>query len=317
LFNLSSSSGVPVEADAGAGTNLTHWRESALSIEQMTGFTEAPDVIEPISRITVAQFADLGYSVDSIAADQWDAVSGYARNWIPADAGVKPFTRRVVVTSTANQSDIDFADRANRAPRVTSFDITPVSPYRGDILTLSARAADPDADPIFGMTFYRESNGVPGLQPGDDTYIASKFTARRGAFAATTATTDLSSGSQTYYASAVDEMLFAGRRAQSIILLSPPSRPTRPNPLIATPQSATTVLLQWKDRSDNETGFHIEAATQSDFAPDITLRRFNVPAGSVSALIDGLPHGQSLYYRIRAYNTVGPSAYTVIGPIQQ
>ena len=44
----------------GAGTADSHWRESVLSNELMTGFLDA-GVANPITRLTVAQFADLGY----------------------------------------------------------------------------------------------------------------------------------------------------------------------------------------------------------------------------------------------------------------
>jgi hypothetical protein len=53
---------VPVENLGGAGTRNSHWRESIFGNELMSGFVaSAPN---PISALTVASLADLGYSVD-------------------------------------------------------------------------------------------------------------------------------------------------------------------------------------------------------------------------------------------------------------
>ena len=70
IFGTSRSS-VPVEADYGVGTRLSHWRESILDNELMTGIIEAPNVRMPISRITVGSFIDLGYTADLSAADTY------------------------------------------------------------------------------------------------------------------------------------------------------------------------------------------------------------------------------------------------------
>ncbi|MEM9216665.1 MAG: leishmanolysin-related zinc metalloendopeptidase [Cyanobacteria bacterium P01_F01_bin.150] len=66
LFDVNESS-VPVEAEGGPGTALSHWRESVFDNELMTGYLNVG--INPLSRITVASLADLGYTVDMAAAD--------------------------------------------------------------------------------------------------------------------------------------------------------------------------------------------------------------------------------------------------------
>ncbi len=59
--------GVPVENMGGAGTADAHWRETVLTNELMTGFLDGGS--NPLTRLTIAQFADLGYQVDFTAAD--------------------------------------------------------------------------------------------------------------------------------------------------------------------------------------------------------------------------------------------------------
>jgi hypothetical protein len=65
-----NESGVPVENSGGAGTRDAHWRESVLSSELMTGWA-GPGTSLPLSRITVASLADIGYQVDITKADPY------------------------------------------------------------------------------------------------------------------------------------------------------------------------------------------------------------------------------------------------------
>jgi hypothetical protein len=63
-----TASGVPVEATGGSGTRDSHWRESIMTSELMTGWA-GPGTNLPLSRITVGSLADLGYTVNYAAAD--------------------------------------------------------------------------------------------------------------------------------------------------------------------------------------------------------------------------------------------------------
>jgi hypothetical protein len=68
IFGLTGSS-VPVENTGGPGTADSHWRESTMRTELMTGYAESSGVPMPLSRITVGGLADLGYAVNYGAAD--------------------------------------------------------------------------------------------------------------------------------------------------------------------------------------------------------------------------------------------------------
>jgi len=63
-----NATSVPVENGGGAGTRDAHWRESVFTNELMTGYV-GPGRDLPLSRVTVASLADLGYQVDMAAAD--------------------------------------------------------------------------------------------------------------------------------------------------------------------------------------------------------------------------------------------------------
>ncbi|HEX2167605.1 MAG TPA: leishmanolysin-related zinc metalloendopeptidase [Longimicrobiales bacterium] len=65
--------GVPVENSGSEGTRDSHWRESVLANELMTGFVSAGS--NPLSAITIGSLEDIGYEVDYTAADVYTVPS--------------------------------------------------------------------------------------------------------------------------------------------------------------------------------------------------------------------------------------------------
>ena len=62
-------SSVPLANVGGPGTRDGHWREEVFANELMTGFLDVGT--NPISRVTLGAFEDLGYSVDYAGADAY------------------------------------------------------------------------------------------------------------------------------------------------------------------------------------------------------------------------------------------------------
>lgn len=60
---------VPLANVGGPGTRDGHWREEVFANELMTGFLDVGT--NPLSRLTVGAFEDLGYGVDYAAADAY------------------------------------------------------------------------------------------------------------------------------------------------------------------------------------------------------------------------------------------------------
>jgi hypothetical protein len=71
-----SAPGVPVENGGGEGTRDSHWRDATFGTELMTGYLGRG--ASPLSRVTVASLADLGYTVNMNAADAFTPPSGGA-----------------------------------------------------------------------------------------------------------------------------------------------------------------------------------------------------------------------------------------------
>ncbi len=74
---LGASGNVPLENVGGAGTVESHWREATFGSELMTGFIDSTN---PMSIVTIADLADLGYSgIDLGGADPYSLGSSSRR----------------------------------------------------------------------------------------------------------------------------------------------------------------------------------------------------------------------------------------------
>ncbi|HEY0371799.1 MAG TPA: fibronectin type III domain-containing protein [Thermoanaerobaculia bacterium] len=85
------------------------------------------------------------------------------------------------------------------------------------------------------------------------------------------------------------------------------SIPNAPSSLSATVLSQTSVSLQWTDNSSNETGFEVKRATDSGFTQNV------VWIGGISGNTytnTGLSASTTYYYKVRAENAAGKSAYS-------
>ena len=82
---------VPLENDMIPGTTDAHWRESVFGSELMTGFVNFGGM--PLSAITVGSLADLGYTVNPLAADPYVLPAQPPHNVVPT--GAAPWERRI------------------------------------------------------------------------------------------------------------------------------------------------------------------------------------------------------------------------------
>lgn len=91
------------------------------------------------------------------------------------------------------------------------------------------------------------------------------------------------------------------------ITLPATTLPTAPTGLLAEGVSPSEITLSWNDNAHNESGYQIERSTTS--GSGFTLLS-TTGAGATSFIDSGLPEGVRYFYRVRAGNSVGHSAYT-------
>ena len=84
------------------------------------------------------------------------------------------------------------------------------------------------------------------------------------------------------------------------------SLPSAPSALVTTAITSSQVSLAWTDHSTNESGFQLERSTDGvNFSVVATLG-----ANTTSATGGAVSAQTSYYYRVRAYNSAGSSAYS-------
>ncbi len=90
-------------------------------------------------------------------------------------------------------------------------------------------------------------------------------------------------------------------------LVTPPTTPPNaPTNLSATPTSAASIQLAWVDNANNESGFKIERSTDN-----VNFTQIGVASANSTGYTDTTVNPNSTYYyRIRATNIIGDSAYT-------
>lgn len=94
---------------------------------------------------------------------------------------------------------------------------------------------------------------------------------------------------------------------------SVPTAPAAPSDLEATAASSSLVNLSWTDNSGNESGFDVERCEGSGCTDFVEIGE---PTSGITTYQDGGLTAETIYrYRVRAFNGVGPSAYSEIASV--
>lgn len=232
-----AAASVPVENTGGGGTYGSHWRESDLDSELMTGYAESQVAAMPLSRITAGSMIDLGYpNVNLDAADLYQAPGG------------------------------------NALPTLTGLTDSP-DPSSGPTITLTALGVF-DSVGVQSVSFWRESNVFSGLQsggPSPDTLLGTLTSPVNGSWTLNIDASALANGQYTFYARVLDSQ-GAASAIQSVTHTrlaggTPPAVPSVP--LLAA-QSDSGI-----SNSDRITNIVLPTFTGTGEAGSIVLLRIN------------------------------------------
>ena len=338
---------IEVENRGGPGSFGSHWRESVYGDELMTSVASGEDgqlggaAVMPLSRMTAGGVADLGYVVNYANVDPFGPFDiGAKPQDFLAELGFRPF--KIVVDLQETDSSFDSANfgvRLNTKPENYFLSAGPgiVAPGQEvrllaevDTSTNNRFTGDVDfRDSVIQVNFYRESNGVPGLQSGgiDGDELILQDAERDDGFDVTYDTTGLPDGEQIFYTKAYDRGYFTTTKQISVDLVSGQTLPERPTDLRVLPVSTNNFVVQFIDNADDETGFLLQVSATPNFDVPEAIDNVYLPAGQqvdedgnvtdetgVVSYIYSLPTdlvsaNTTRYFRVRAYNTAGSTAF--------
>ena len=116
-----------------------------------------------------------------------------------------------------------------------------------------------------------------------------------------------SAGTYTVTLTVTDDRGASATATTAATISPPPSPPAAPSALYADAQRQGEVVLRWSDRSADEQGFEVERSTSSSGG----FVRVARVAANVSGYTDRtVQRKQTYYYRVRAVNGAGASAYS-------
>ena len=199
------------------------------------------------------------------------------------------------VTATGGRLDVGRAIRTCAVPN-SAPSVSLTSPAGGATftapanITLSANASDSDGS-VARVDFYAGTQLV-----GTD--YASPYTVTWSGVPA---------GTYSLTAVATDDRGAATTSAAVTVYVSQPAPPAAPSNLYADAQRQGEVRLRWSDNSTNEQGFEVERSTSSSGG---FVRVAAVGANATSYTDRTVQRKQTYYYRVRAVNGVGGSAYS-------
>ena len=198
------------------------------------------------------------------------------------------------------------------AAKTFSFNGTELSPqptsrssevygYPGSTPSISANGSSDgivwDLDPTMGQLIAYDASSY-----GDELYSSDQAPDGRDALDSVVKFTTPTAADGYVYVGTSDELVGFG--------LEPPSipGPAQPSNLVATVTAPGQINLTWTDNAADEDGFQIEqlSAKGTSFTPIGTTA-----AGTDSFVVSGLTPTQTYSFRVGAYNSDGPSAYTL------
>ncbi len=91
--------------------------------------------------------------------------------------------------------------------------------------------------------------------------------------------------------------------------------PNAPTSLGVTPASATSVYLTWTNNATNQSGYHLDRATDAGFTQNLITENLPANPSSYLDIATGLAPGGTYYYRLRATNSAGDSSNTNVASV--
>ncbi len=349
--------GIPIQP-----VRAGHFDEGVFDTELMTPTSEGgdefpPDAdlnLAPLSRMTIGVIEDLGYDVSYASAQPYafmdlngdgivnalDAIGALPEDL--ASIGARSFQYAVEILGDDEViDDANFGVRFNSDPNPFFFNAGPFRAAPGQDVRLLAEidtTGDADfegdidfRDSVTQVNFYRESNGIEGLQtPTDvrrgnateaDTLLEEDANPSDG-FDFSADTTNLPDGEVTFYAEAYDRGYFTTVRSDTVEIVSGQTEiPARPGSLAVIGINENQFLIEFNDNDDDESGYLLQVSSEEGFDVPAAIDDVFLPPQEdtgVYSFVYTLPEADpgrddfpnsTRFFRVRAFNTVGSTAF--------
>jgi PKD repeat protein len=259
-------------------------------------------ITQPAGDVTIQAGQSVTFA--GSGSDPDGAVARFA--WIFPDGGPNASTAQ-------NPGPVTFSTAGTHVVSLTVVDTLgdndPSPPTR--TVTVTAANQPPTAKPggpYSGTTGQPiQFNGSASSDP-DGTITAYAWTFGDGGTAtgATPTHTYATAGGYTVALTVTDNSGASSSANTSATVSAPGSLPAAPTGLTASLPARTTIGLAWTDQSNNESGFKIERSTDGQNFTQIAT----VGAGVTTFTNSGLRRRTRYFYRVRAFNSAGDSAYS-------
>jgi RHS repeat-associated protein len=176
---------------------------------------------------------------------------------------------------------------------------------------LSATAANSSQ---INLTWTDNSNNEIGFRIERSLTLGSGYNEVHvtGANESTWSNTGLSAGTTYHYRIRATNHVGNSNYSTTSTAITTAPVPVAPSGLAAVAASSTSVTLNWVDDSTNETGFEIERSSNGG---STYVWIHTTASNAVSYTNTGLTAGSTYYYRIRATNAGGASAYSNVATV--
>jgi len=316
-----------VSAELSAGTTY-YYRVSASNVGGSSALAAAQSALTyPATPTGVGSVAD---SQTEISLD-WDDMAGassytvkrYANNidagnddngttLTCANAAASECVSDGLVADTTyyyrvSASNASGASALSTAVSSTTYPNAPSTPTNLEATPVSQTEIDLDWDDMAGATSYTVKRYADNTDAGNDANGTTLTCADAAVSECVSA--DLTLNTIYYYRVRASNAGGSSALATAVSATTHPNAPSAPSDLVATADGADTIDLTWTDNADNETGFRIERSE----GDDENFEQIDTAAANATSYSDSSCDPETTYYyRVRAYNAGGNSAYSNI-----
>ncbi|MFL5241324.1 MAG: fibronectin type III domain-containing protein [Gemmataceae bacterium] len=248
-----------------------------------------------------------------------DTASIVPKSMVPSYTGTSSY---LLMTKYNNYAGINTGNGQNRIaildPNATAVDPVTGATVMKEVLTILGQTADPSHPG--GVNEWCINSAA--VDPATKSILANSEDGKLYRWDMTTNTftqvVTLTAGIGEAYTPTVvgtDGTVYAINNATLFAVGAKGSVPAAPSGLSGVPATGSSVNLTWTSTATNQTGFHLDRATDSAFTLNVVTQTLPATPNSFTDTAAGLTPGTTYYYRLRAFNANGDSTNSNVATV--